>query len=119
MVSIPNPIKKRLGKINAIPVKYRINERKNGLRETENIPVVISFPRFVLLRPKRSEVLKCTSVMVKKISDTRIKTAPAVFKIKFSEMNCVMYSGRIDNVNRNADFVISNSQANRIIIKTG
>ncbi len=44
-------------KTKAIPVKKRFIETKNGLREMEKTPAVISLPRLLGFKPKRSEVL--------------------------------------------------------------
>ena len=96
-----------------------MSETKNGLREMEKIPVVISFPRLFSLRPKRSEVSKWTNVIIKKIKETIMNTAPAIFKKILSKSHFVSTSGRTKNENLNAGFTISNSQSKKNRPKTG
>ena len=55
-------------------------ETKKGLREIENIPVVISFPRLLESIPKRSDLLKHQSVNPIKTNEIVISSTPEIFK---------------------------------------
>jgi hypothetical protein len=58
MVKTAIKIRNKQGLSSARPVKYKLIERKNGLRENMKIPDVTSSPWLFSSKPKRSESLK-------------------------------------------------------------
>jgi len=94
IVDNANAIKNKLEIRNAFPAKYSNNEIKNGLREKENTPFVISFPRLLESIPNRRESLKDKRVRNKIARANSCKNIPMVCIKKESDKGVINHSGK-------------------------
>ena len=78
IASTAKAIKNRFAFIRAMPVKYKLSERKNGFRDRAKMPVVTSVPELFSSRSKRSDVLKWNKVMIHKTNDNNIIRLPII-----------------------------------------